>query len=316
MTVRTSWNRRTHKEFLEVIYKLVGEEYKVLSEYKTAHVKVMMEHKKCGHIYNVSPSNFIIGSRCQKCNVKKSRPRKTNEEFVDEVYKLKGNEYVVLSEYKTALVKVKVKHVSCGHEWLVSPNHFTSKNSGCPKCSVKVIANKIKKTHEEFLGEVITLEGDNYKVMELYKGAKTRIGMQHKKCNRISSLYPDKFLSEGARCLYCHSSRGEQLIERHLDASSYQYETQYIIPGCKNERVLPFDFGVFRDGYLMALIEYEGIQHFEIVEFFGGKDGFERVRKNDRIKRNYCLDNDIKLIEIPYWDIENISGILNKELQV
>ena len=62
------------------------------------------------------------------------------------------------------------------------------------------------------------------------------------------------------------------------------------------------------------LIEYDGIQHYEAVEIFGGIPAFKKRQKRDQIKNQYCKDNNIKLIRIPYWDYDNIETILEKEL--
>ena len=61
---------------------------------------------------------------------------------------------------------------------------------------------------------------------------------------------------------------------------------------------------------LIALIEYQGEQHFEIVDFFGGAKKFERQQMNDERKRSYCKNKRIPLIEIPYW--ENIDKYLSQ----
>jgi hypothetical protein len=63
-------------------------------------------------------------------------------------------------------------------------------------------------------------------------------------------------------------------------------------------------------------IEYQGEQHYKAVEFFGGKDQFKTQQKLDKIKRDYCKNNNIKLLEIPYWDFNNIEQILLKELNL
>lgn len=63
------------------------------------------------------------------------------------------------------------------------------------------------------------------------------------------------------------------------------------------------------DGYYKEyklVIEYDGEQHFRAVEFFGGEEGFERVRINDAIKNNLIPKHNLTLIRIaydePYWD--------------
>ena len=61
-------------------------------------------------------------------------------------------------------------------------------------------------------------------------------------------------------------------------------------------------------------IEYNGRQHYEAIDYFGGEKHYESQIKHDKIKANYCLNNKINLLIIPYWDIDNIEYILNKEL--
>ena len=66
-------------------------------------------------------------------------------------------------------------------------------------------------------------------------------------------------------------------------------------------------------------IEYQGEQHYEPVDFAGkgiewAKMKFEENQEKDNIKRIFCKDNNINLLEIPYWDYENIEEILSREL--
>jgi hypothetical protein len=65
---------------------------------------------------------------------------------------------------------------------------------------------------------------------------------------------------------------------------------------------------------LNICIEYQGIQHYEEVEFFNKVRSFESQKNYDQIKRNYCRNNNIKLIEISYLDYKNIENILEMEI--
>ena len=56
-------------------------------------------------------------------------------------------------------------------------------------------------------------------------------------------------------------------------------------------------------------IEYDGIQHFESIEYWGGEKKLTSQRKRDEIKTNYCKDNNINLLRIKYN--ENILEKLN-----
>jgi hypothetical protein len=47
-------------------------------------------------------------------------------------------------------------------------------------------------------------------------------------------------------------------------------------------------------------IEFDGKQHFQPIEHFGGLKAYESLKINDKIKENYCEDNYINLIRIKY----------------
>ena len=62
------------------------------------------------------------------------------------------------------------------------------------------------------------------------------------------------------------------------------------------------------DVYIAGLnvaIEYQGKQHFEPVEFFGGEEAFKKTVERDKLKKELSQHNGVKLVYINYWD--NIS---------
>lgn len=53
------------------------------------------------------------------------------------------------------------------------------------------------------------------------------------------------------------------------------------------------------DFYLPQLkiaIEYQGRQHFEKVEIFGGEEGLILTKERDEYKKKLCKENDIQLV--------------------
>lgn len=67
----------------------------------------------------------------------------------------------------------------------------------------------------------------------------------------------------------------------------------------------PFFLRSFKDGQmsydvfisgLNVAIEYQGKQHFEPVEFFGGKEAFESLQARDKLKAKLSAENGIKLV--------------------
>ena len=68
-------------------------------------------------------------------------------------------------------------------------------------------------------------------------------------------------------------------------------------------------------------IEYDGEHHYKSVRFNGksiesSEKAFKKTQLHDQIKTDYCLNNNIQLFRIPYWDFKNIEQILEKELQI
>ena len=101
------------------------------------------------------------------------------------------------------------------------------------------------------------------------------------------------------------SSRGEIKICDILDAAGLPYQEEYSFSDLisSSGRPLRFDFAVFDDdGEIDFLIEFQGIQHYEAKSKFGGATGLHKQKHNDAQKRKYCLEHNIMLIAIPYWD--------------
>ena len=106
---------KSHEDLIKEVYDAVGDEYTVLSRYINNNTPIKIKHNLCGREYEVRPGNFLSGKRCKNCvrNRIAKTQRKTHEDFVKEVYKLVGDEYTILSEYKTAKDLVEIRHNKC-----------------------------------------------------------------------------------------------------------------------------------------------------------------------------------------------------------
>ena len=104
------------------------------------------------------------------------------------------------------------------------------------------------------------------------------------------------------------ASRGEIKIEEILQQAGLIFTQEYSFPDLVSNkgRPLRFDFAIFDDQQnLEFLIEFQGIQHYEPKQVFGGMSGLRKQQFNDMRKREYCASHNIKLVIIPYWD-ENV----------
>lgn len=97
---------KSHKIFKDKIFNLVGEDYSVIGIYTSSAKNIDMKHNKCGNVWSVRPSNFLIGSRCPKCANKMKR---SNEEVQKLISDTLNNRYTLIGDFKGSKKKIKVK---------------------------------------------------------------------------------------------------------------------------------------------------------------------------------------------------------------
>ena len=235
----------------------------------------------------------------------------TTEEFIQRAQKIHGNKYdYSKSIYKGCCVNIEIICKTHNESFWQTPNNHINHKRGCPKCGIKKQSKNNTKTTKQFIEDAINVHGYTYDYSKLiYINAKTIVKII---CNDHGSFnqLPSHHLS-GIGCPFCKSSKGEKIIRKLFKNIKINFIQQKRFIDCKNNKQLPFDF------YLPdhnICIEYDGIQHFESIDFWGGKESFELCRKKDKIKNQYCFDNGIKLIRIPYWEKDNIENIITSSV--
>lgn len=110
------------------------------------------------------------------------------------------------------------------------------------------------------------------------------------------------------------SSVGELVIESIIDSMNIKYQREYRFEKCKYKNTLPFDFYI-KD--FNICIEYDGKQHFEVIDHFGGKEQFKQQVIKDEIRNNFCKENGIGLIRFRYdQSFEEVEMILKETLWI
>ena len=105
------------------------------------------------------------------------------------------------------------------------------------------------------------------------------------------------------------SYKNENDIMTLLFQNNFIWTKQFAFEDCKDRLPLPFDIAVFDENFdLSYLIEYDGEQHFHNCGHFD----YEKQHRHDLIKNQYCFNNNIPLIRIPY-DIEYTLNDLKLE---
>lgn len=300
-------NRRmTHQTFIEKLSKLLPH-ILVLDQYINAVTPLLVKCTDCGNEWKSRPETLLKGHGCLNCcNIKQT---KTHEEFVSEISNINPN-IEIISKYINNKTPIKAKCKTCGNIVKVRPSNLLS-GANCPVCSV----NNRRKSHLEFIEQLEKID-NSINVIGTYVNALNKIEVVCKKCGTQWASKPNDLLNYHG-CPNCHNkSRGENKVKQYLIQRNIDYILQHRFCNCKNINTLPFDFYI---PSLNACIEYDGEQHFRPVSF-GGHNAekalqkFKETCKNDNIKNEYCKNNKIKLIRIPYTEFNNIERFLEEKL--
>ena len=253
------------------------------------------------HLYKTTFNSFKNSkSRCPYCGTK--RNAKFTQQEVEDYLNEHG--YELLSIYKNANTPIKVKCPK-GHIHPVKFSNFKNGNR-CYTCYRSQLKNKPLKYTRKDVCEYMKKYG--YELLSNdFLGVKHKLKIQCPN-NHIYYANFDNFLG-GCRCPKCNESKGERKIKSYLQSKNINFIQQYKIDNCKCHDALPFDF--YLPDYNIC-IEYDGEQHFQPIKHFGGMNGFIDRKIRDTIKNVYCKNNNIRLIRIPYWEINNIKIILKQ----
>jgi hypothetical protein len=127
-------------------------------------------------------------------------------------------------------------------------------------------------------------------------------------CGNITRVYTGHLNAGSVISCGCKgSSSGELEVESCLKEANVRYAKEWSFDNLLSENSVPlrFDFALFNEHGLLALIEYQGLQHYVDTGWFGK----QQREVTDALKKEYCQQNNIKLFEIRYD--ENIEEACN-----
>lgn len=282
----------------EISNSIHNNEYKILGEYKYINKKIEIRHLECGSIFNQIVSNHISGRGCPTCNLPKKITKDILQKRSDDI---NNNEYKIIGDYVDFNTKIEIMHKKCGKSYLQKPSYHYN-GSKCHNCNPKKRLNlfDVKVRISEIYNSSYKILSNNYEIK-----SSDIVDIFHIKCGTYFAKKLS-YLLKGHGCPKCSEFKGETKISKYLESNKINYIFQKKFEDCRNINVLSFDF------YLQDLnicIEYNGRQHYESVEYFGGIKNLEKQRIRDNIKMDYCISNKIKLLVIKYD--EDITSILD-----
>lgn len=99
----------------------------------------------------------------------------------------------------------------------------------------------------------------------------------------------------------CLVSKGEIKICNWLKEHNISFAKQFVFPDLlgKNKTPLRFDVAILENDKPIKLIEFQGPQHYTNI-FKLSAEEWEYSLQRDEMKRQYCKEKDIPLLEIKY----------------
>lgn len=208
----------------------------------------------------------------------------------------------------------------CGNEVIVLGKHLRSGNTKSCGCYQKerAIESNINRTDNiigKRFGKLVVLEETGFIVKN--NGKRRRKYLCQCDCGNQCEVQHQYLTYGDTSSCGCINSVGNMTITRLLNKAGIKYQTEYSFKDFIAEtNPYRFDFALFdNENHLLGLIEYQGDIHFTYRDKgWNTKEAFLKRKERDKIKFDFCQQNNIKLYYITYKDDieEKIKEILNE----
>lgn len=273
------------------------------THYIKSSQKVIIICSKHG-VFTQIANNHLKGQGCSQCA---GNMLLTKEKFIQNALSIHGNKYdyskVEYVNNKSKIIIMCFKH----GEFKQRPGDHINLEQGCPKCS------GVGRTTDDFIRDSSEIHDNKYSYL------KTNFIKYNQKILITCPIHGDfeqkPFIHiQGAGCQKCSESKGERKIALFLKNNNIFFEKQKVFNNCVNPKTgcnLRFDFYLF--DYNIC-IEYDGEYHYEPWRLYFDKKNankkFIEMQFRDKIKTEYCKNNKILLLRIPYFELKNVNNII------
>lgn len=276
----------TQEEFERRIkQRFPNEQFKIL-KYDSLGKEGIFQCENCKQEIKVNKANnFLAPTKAYGC-VNCHGLWKEREEKI----KLIKEKYDIIdTKVKGTHIMYSIRCKKCGHIRPYCGLGNIIKHLECG-CTTGVYRNR---TAQEFIDEVnqFSING-TYELLSEYINQTTKVKLRHS-CGFIWSVRPTDVIHAHSQCPRCGAfeSKGVRKIKQYLTQCNIPFMQEVKL---KNS-LQRFDFFIEE---LNLAIEYNGKQHYEDVKFFSNT--LEETQQRDKKKAQYCKDNNIELIVIPY----------------
>ena len=327
--IKIKWHSQNKEHYIErgYIFTKYGYEFLVkaedLSKSATAKVKVICDY--CGEEYEMAWYHYKeIQDKNEKCACYNCRHKKMYENNLnDRQLRLYKNALKVCDEKGYELVS-KQEDIINNRTYIIyiCPVHGLQKmrianlisGKGCSECSIDAKSELFRLSSDEVEERITSLGGKLLNKQDYINCVERNLVIECAYCGTPFTTSLVLFTQHGGQmCSNCKNTEsiGERKIRIYLESNNILFEQEKWFSDCRDIKPLPFDF--YLPDY-NTIIEFDGEQHYKQGHFTHSHLSYTQA--HDSIKNKYCEDNNIELIRIPYWDLNNIEEILNDKLLI
>lgn len=264
------------------------------NEYINNRTKLKWQCKK-GHTWEAIPTNIMRGKWCPKC-VGRGKTIKDMQKIAENQ---EGK--CLTKKYQGMHTKLKWQ-CKYGHIWMATPNNV-KRGTWCPFCvGRRQTIKDMQKLAEKKGGKCLS---------KVYINGTTKLKWKCKE-EHVWWAKPDP-TKRGHWCPICSQNISERIcrkiFENIFKEKFPKIRPKWLTTSKGNKLEL--------DGFcnkLKIAFEYQGVQHFKSVPMFRETRSLNKQKKVDELKRTKCKENNINLIEIPYFiDYERLPGYIIKK---
>ncbi len=270
-----------------------------LSDYINGRTRIKIICKEHGEFLQKAASH-LRGNGCKKCNfnyIMGCDKFITKANSIHEYY-YTYDKVNYINNHTKIIISCKIHG-----DFLQAPNHHLN-GKGCRSCAFDRVSKAHAMGREKFI-ELSNIKHNfryDYSLVN-YKNCDSDVVIICKKHGQFLQCPYYHLRSFG--CRYCTPrSRGEEVIKEILDENLVIYEREKKFDGCKYKKTLFFDFYL---PHKNLCIEFDGEQHIRKTR---KNIKFEDIIARDLIKNKFCIENNIRLIRIPYKQLKNLENII------
>lgn len=325
--VQVKWNNN-NKDWFESRgytftkrYDLFDVMVKDLSQ--TSKQRVIATCDYCGNEYETSFAVLFNGRKviqkdcCPHCTGKKTSEvskKKRAIKYIGLAEKAcKENGYTLLTTVDCYTdVKMDIEFICPIHGRQTMMLDNLIRGHKCKDCSYEYRGENMRYDIEYVNKYINSINGNKLLNPEDYKGIYTRnLNIQCFCGNVYTTSFGNYKHANVTTCFSCSckESTGEERIRKFLELNGIDFVQEKRFDDCRDVKPLPFDFYVPKNN---LIIEFDGAQHFKETYHMD----YETTKRHDDIKNQYCKDNNINLLRIPYWEGNNIESIIATKLNL